>query len=441
MSIGLYGDKRETWLDRFVSQFKTAQASINVTSLPSVNWKDETFYVKINDDGSGAVLYNNFGNEVSIIDNARSLDDVKNYLNDSDVVSTEASLDTDNKDNDFCNELKKQLDGMNKESDCDDEKCTEDEKCCDDGKCAEDEKCCDDKSCNDNVKEEVTAGEFDVSEQQNSEQPQQPQQEQQHQSEQQPQTNNQEDNKTACDDVQASVKPEQNEMYTLLMNKLDELTKKVADLSEAQHAYTEIPNDKYDLNCNDEEVKHFNESAQNAQKVIDMEHQLDLGKQSDRAKLDSNFLNSILSVTDDIDEDDVKDTDEDAIENAVEDNDEESDGEQEDSFIEVHSDDDDEEDDDDDESHESEEHETDSSDEDDIVVVQPDSETSDGSEDIVILDVPEDVEKFSNQICPFCDKESLNPVTDNGDYVGVICDNCGKEYAVNVNTSDIFYKK
>jgi hypothetical protein len=85
-----------------------------------------------------------------------------------------------------------------------------------------------------------------------------------------------------------------------IYNSVDNKHKRLVALTEQQYARTETPNDAYDLNSENEEVKHFEEAAQDTQKIIDKEHELDLSNMNDRVKLNENFLNELFSIGNDI---------------------------------------------------------------------------------------------------------------------------------------------
>ena len=218
--------------------------------------------------------------------------------------------------------------------------------------------------------------------------------------------------------------------------------KKRKAYTEAQHAYTSPENNAYDLNSQDEEVKHFNESEKATQKVIDREHELDLSKMSDRAKLNEYFLDDIDKEMDVVDEalNDVPSHDElvDMVEQDPQGAGEEEidTPEVEDEVIKV-----------DDETPTDEvEIETDAPVE-EVVEELPDDEKAVVVEEeptdipvIVTLDSPDDVDKFVNQQCPICNaKKSLQGIQKVANLTGVVCKHCGQEYAV--GNDHIYLKK
>ena len=215
-----------------------------------------------------------------------------------------------------------------------------------------------------------------------------------------------------------------------IYNSVDNKHKRLVALTEQQYARTETPNDAYDLNSENEEVKHFEQSAQDTQKVIDKEHELDLSNMNDRVKLNENFLNELFSIGNDVpvENDEVEEVIEEPTEDIAEEPmveetvyapvDIEEDVEAPDDVEVVE------------ETPETEE---------DAVEIQDDSNPDDV---VIMLENPEDLEEFMNQVCPCCEEEkSLQGVAQIGDYVGVKCAKCGQEYAVNNKTKEIFARK
>src|SRR5574344_129001 len=435
------------WLDAFVSRFsanKKTVAEVNVKDLPKVNWKDETFYVNFTHDG--AVLYNEYGNEVSLIDEAKSMEDVNNYLNKNSVVTgstdaenvvtanedvpesaegTEGSSETTTDaevtaevDEDFNNELLK---------------VTKDEVTDDSEIVAE----------NETAKKEVVADEFDspqpeIQTKQTPTAPADTQTTQNAQS-QDVQNDNQESTTTA------KIEYVSIDDYNKLLAKVKSLEKCVVAFSEAQHAYTEIPNDAYDLRSQDEEVKHFQESAEGSQAIIDKEHSLDLSKMSDRSKLNETFLNDIddaeaVEVVTEVPEEVSTETVE-PVEEVKIDNDGDSDSDDvvevveepqevmEDTEVVAPQDTDDE-----------ETVEVVDSDEVPEIVIEED-DSDDEEPKIVELTSDEDIDNFSNQVCPLCKTSSLQCEGKVGNYLGVTCSHCGGEFAVSDDMSQIYVKK
>ena len=183
--------------------------------------------------------------------------------------------------------------------------------------------------------------------------------------------------------------------------------------TEAQHAYTTPENDAYDLNSQDEEVKHFNDSANQTQKVLDKEHALDLSNMNDRAKLNEYFLLDLDNDIDDMVLDDEEIVpDETVKELTTEELPQEEIVEEDSPAVE----------------------EIEIPVAEDIPVIEDENPT------ILVLDNPESIEEFENQTCPICHQQkSLAGVQNAGDYIGVVCNHCGQEYAV--GNDKIFVRK
>ena len=183
--------------------------------------------------------------------------------------------------------------------------------------------------------------------------------------------------------------------------------------TEAQHAYTAPENNAYDLNSQDEEVKHFNDSANQTQKVLDKEHALDLSNMNDRAKLNEYFLLDLDNDIDDMVLDDEEIVpDETVKELTTEELPQEEIVEEDSPAVE----------------------EIEIPVAEDIPVIEDENPT------ILVLDNPESIEEFENQTCPICHQQkSLAGVQNAGDYIGVVCNHCGQEYAV--GNDKIFVRK
>ena len=171
--------------------------------------------------------------------------------------------------------------------------------------------------------------------------------------------------------------------------------------AELYRAYTVTENDQYDLNSQEEEMNHVKENIDISQKIIDKEHELDLSKQEDRGKLNADFLKEIL--------DDVKDNIQDFVEDGIEEAKEvvkdvvENDTPVEDT------------------------------------VETPESDVLE--ESIILLEDPQMIEEFSNQVCPFCHNQQLAASGTVDNIIGVKCGSCDKEFAVNIDDNSIRYKK
>lgn len=183
---------------------------------------------------------------------------------------------------------------------------------------------------------------------------------------------------------------------------------KLVAFTEAQHAYTTIPNDAYDLNSQDLEVQHFVDSAELSKFIIDKEHELDLSNMRDRAKLNDYFLKDLLSVYEDLGDvidEAVSPTDDVVIDDVIE--------EPSEQVVVIPS-------------------ET-------IEEVNP--ECDDEYCDVVLIDDDKMLDEFAEQNCPMCHAhKSLKGMRKVAGVIGVSCSKCGKEYAVSVNNK-VYAKK
>lgn len=183
---------------------------------------------------------------------------------------------------------------------------------------------------------------------------------------------------------------------------------KLVAFTEAQHAYTTIPNDAYDLNSQDLEVQHFVDSAELSKFIIDKEHELDLSNMRDRAKLNDYFLKDLLSVYEDLGDvidEAVSPTDDVVIDDVIE--------EPSEQVVVIPS-------------------ET-------IEEVNP--ECDDEYCDVVLIDDDKMLDEFAEQNCPMCHAhKSLKGMRKVAGVIGVSCSKCGKEYAVSANNK-VYEKK
>lgn len=187
---------------------------------------------------------------------------------------------------------------------------------------------------------------------------------------------------------------------------------KLVAFTEAQHAYTTVPNDAYDLNSQDLEVQHFVDSAELSKFIIDKEHELDLSNMRDRAKLNDYFLKDLLSVYEDLGDvidEAVVPTDDVVVDDIVDD------------IIEEPSE--------------------------QVVVIPSETieeanpECDDEYCDVVLIDDDKMLDEFAEQNCPMCHAhKSLKGMRKVAGVIGVSCSKCGKEYAVSANNK-VYAKK
>lgn len=183
---------------------------------------------------------------------------------------------------------------------------------------------------------------------------------------------------------------------------------KLVAFTEAQHAYTTIPNDAYDLNSQDLEVKHFVDSAELSKFIIDKEHELDLSNMRDRAKLNDYFLKDLLSVYEDLGDvidEAVSPTDDVVVDDIVE--------EPSEQVVVIPSE----------------------------TIEEANPECDDEYCDVVLIDDDKMLDEFAEQNCPMCHAhKSLKGMRKVAGVIGVSCSKCGKEYAVSANNK-VYAKK
>ena len=183
---------------------------------------------------------------------------------------------------------------------------------------------------------------------------------------------------------------------------------KLVAFTEAQHAYTTVPNDAYDLNSQDLEVQHFVDSAELSKFIIDKEHELDLSNMRDRAKLNDYFLKDLLSVYEDLGDvidEAVSPTDDVVVDDIVE--------EPSEQVVVIPSE----------------------------TIEEANPECDDEYCDVVLIDDDKMLDEFAEQNCPMCHAhKSLKGMRKVAGVIGVSCSKCGKEYAVSANNK-VYAKK
>ena len=511
--------KLPSWLENFASLMNSKKMKVaenNVQNLPTFNWKDETFYVQLNDDG--ADLYNKFATVVLHIDDAKSVEDVSKYFNDNaitastkfedeipddtqteqppvaepqvgepqvgDVVTGEDEtgeevLASEEESDDLPFELSEE--DFEQVSDDEAEKILseEPEEVPEESDEASEEIPADiaeelseivndeppTESVEETITPELTTNEEVVVEMpataiggetfEGAGEPVQTNEIIEHTEEVKEEVA--EEGETlveelhnilstgeapATEELQSedNAVPEKNfeEMHEALIERIDTLENTINELNdtiaslkkdtkiaknrynrlnkkyaELYRAYQIIDNNMYDLNSQEEEMKHVNENAELTQKVIDKEHELDLSKMSDRGKLNADFLNDILTEVQ-VSLNDISDGVEQAIDTVVDDNIEQPDEVVQDVPQEV-----------------------------EVMVEEPMAEepVEENPEfEIVLLDDPQQLKEFEDQSCPFCHEHDLKAGSSKENVTEVKCASCKKMFAV-TGDKKVFYKK
>lgn len=276
------------WLDDFVNSLSkkkeditasVKQADININDLPKVVWNDETFHVLF--DEKGAQILNGFGITVQTLENVTTIEEVDKALNSKQVIVAE----NEEAEDIFAEELKKAA-AYIKEADL----------------------------TNTTPSNPTGAQENQIMQQELNQQPEQPAQ---------PTTPEQpkpEEPAPVAEPVQASVECEEvvediEEEITKkasifdLMNKVAELEQQVVNLNqevlnlkqqEYAHAEKPVPGE-LDLNVEQTELQHVQEMANATEQEIEQEHQIDLTTPAGRISLKDrlkNDLNTIMTTDD-----------------------------------------------------------------------------------------------------------------------------------------------
>lgn len=93
----IIGENRNfpNWLNDFVNSLAekdnlskeiTTEAAVNINDLPKVVWNDEKFFIMFDPEINAATILNEFGNVVTTIQNATTVDDVDKALNSKQVI-------------------------------------------------------------------------------------------------------------------------------------------------------------------------------------------------------------------------------------------------------------------------------------------------------------------------------------------------------------------
>ena len=183
--------------------------------------------------------------------------------------------------------------------------------------------------------------------------------------------------------------------------------KRLRAFSEAFRAVQYIPNDVYDLKSEEKEVQHFNDTAEQTQAIINKEHELDLSKMSERAKLNEHFIDTVLNNINDGSY--IPQEHPDSLVEQIEDTPiiEEETAEPLEVVIPI----------------------------DESDIENPDEPIEDA---VIVLENKQDIDNFVKQICPLCGAErSLEGVGREGNYTAVACKNCGQEFGVEDKTNKI----
>lgn len=305
-------------------------AEININDLEKVIWNDETFYVLF--DEKGANVINEFGNVVTSLPGLFSVEEVDKALNGKQIVinsSNESVNLDDNDDNEFQTELSKIADSIEKEIE--------------------------EMKCN----EEKTEKEATVEEK---------------------------DEKGLYDE----------EFVEALIDGIEELETRLANLEseldkvKKSQEYARKPEfENVDIDAQQKEQKHYEETAANTNKLIEKEHNIDLSTPKGRIELSEIY-----------ESEDQSKHEETEVNNNDENNNKDTNEKEE----------------------------------------QNQKSASTIEEKIVKLS-QKDCNIFKHAICPNCGNKSLVKSKVVKNLQGIYCESCDSEYAVNLDTEEIFHYK
>lgn len=323
-------------------------AEININNLPKVIWNDETYYAYI--DNEGASIINGFGNVVTSLPGAETIEDVNKILNDKQIVSEKTASE----------ELEKEIDKVlaytNIEADIND-----------DQQATEYIENYEQNNSNDTNGSEQTI----------------------------------ESNKNDSINIEAMI----NDKFEKLSNQLTNLINtKFAEYTEQLYARNNnITN--VDINANEEEVKKFNEDAISTAEQIIKENLTDKttpeGRYSTKDSINDDVINEPIEKdsTEDLNDNPIKNLDDGSIEDVVEDITEES---------------------------------TENLDNEEL--------NQEASIDTDEVELPEEeIGTFKQGVCPFCNSQLAKNGID-GNYINIICEDCGAEYKINADNEKVYLK-
>ena len=329
-------EKFPQWMEAFVNtlskQEKTVdmkkEAEINIKSLPKVVWNNTTFYVNLDEEMNSAEVLNEYGIPVTTIMNVASVDDVNHHLNDNQIVASKKETINNKRQNIFEEELRKATAYMKNE---------------------QLKKSAGEFDATQQFGDPVPSSDTNTTNATPAA-PQAPTSPQPPAAPQQPAPTQLDTAVETVDGISASVKISKDKIKEKLIKKvnnkrvllkkiaikksikkayidkinkirmnkkaedknmikkvnmekkIDSLTKKVAtltkviaELSDGLHAYTN-PGNVYDTNAAEREIAHFNDTADNSKRVIDIENATDLTTPAGRTSLKRRILEELAAV-------------------------------------------------------------------------------------------------------------------------------------------------
>ena len=300
MEVGNKLNNFPDWAQSFLSTFYSThkmehEAAINVRNLPKVVWNDSTFYVALDTEESNADILNKYGNVVTVLKNVASIEDVEQQLNKQIVAEL-----VDNKKINKTKSIIKLDDELEKVA----KTINQLEKFADDQAGVQNTSFTmqtTDPSINksvDNVTNTPNNTTSNISTQQmdNAAQEQNTTASLVNKLQNQLKNTNKviKDNKLQINKLQQKV--DMYEQKTAKMkNNIIKLANTVKQLQDQIHAYIN-PGNIYDLNCQEQEFKHYTQTAKESAQAINAEHKVDITTPQGRVSLKDRILQDIDNI-------------------------------------------------------------------------------------------------------------------------------------------------
>ena len=294
-SLNNIPDWAQSFLSTFYSTHKMEhEAAINVQNLPKVVWNDSTFYVSLDTEESNADILNKYGNVVTVLKNVASIEDVEQQLNKQIVAEL-----VDNKKMNKTKSIIKLDDELEKVADT----ITQLEKLADDQSVSSSTSMqTTDPSINksvDNVTNTPSNTTSNITTQQMDSATTQEQATTAsiiNKLQNQLKNTNKviKSNKMQINKLQQKV--DMYEQKTAKMkNNIVKLANTVKQIQDQIHAYIN-PGNIYDLNCQEQELKHYIQTANESMQAINAEHKVDITTPQGRVSLKDRILQDINSI-------------------------------------------------------------------------------------------------------------------------------------------------
>ncbi|MFW6015124.1 MAG: hypothetical protein ACOCRK_01650 [bacterium] len=310
--------KLSGWLNDFVNHLANndkeskavkKEAEINVKDLPKIVWNDETFYVMFDEDVQIATVFNEFGNTVTTLQGISTIDEVDKALNSKQVVVGKQTTqdvfeeelskvsaylkEADGEDNNMTNTTPDLTPEIEQQDDNDNEVGFDGQPVNDN----EGDSMVTNAETKDDNMTNTTSNPIPGTDQQDNEEED---------------DNSMVTNAEIEDEIEeieagfAQLQPIEGisnvneELYDKIASLENKINKLVEALSEQEFARSNQQPTQEDLNigAEDEEVNHFNETAQESARKIELEHQVDISTPEGRVSLVDQLRNEVTEIMD-----------------------------------------------------------------------------------------------------------------------------------------------